>query len=160
MLQPLDALVFHVYSISPGMPLLLLMLDILLLLRSRKSTLSAARFKSFEIMDVIWFEAKDKEISRVYCVMLEGILVIRLPLKSIESTGVLGATLTMTSAIVESVRFWFAHETVSVFESLPSVVAVGPQVHGAIDTSGHWQFKAVSEVNGVANESLHVASCT
>ena len=60
----------------------------------------------------------------------------------------------MIEAIVLSFKFRLAHEMVSVV-ILP---AVGWQLHGVIDATGHLQFNSVNELNGVV--SLHVAFLT
>ena len=104
--------------------------------------------------DVIWLLATFSHENCVKLLNPNGIFVMLFPLRSNVSTGVVGGTLAMITAIATLVRFWFAQEIVSVVV-LP---AVGWQLHGAIDATGHLQFNSVNELNGVV--SLHVAFLT
>ena len=129
------------------------MVEIWFELRSRLFT-AAGRFSSAVATAAIELFARFKLANWLYWGKLAGTAVNRFPLKSNVSTGVVGGTLAMIEAIVLSFKFRLAHEMVSVV-ILP---AVGWQLHGVIDATGHLQFNSVNELNGVV--SLHVAFLT
>ena len=72
--------------------------------RSRFTT-GAGKFKSSKLIFVIALKLTTRSTSRVYCANPFGTKVIELLRRFKVSSGVVGATLTMTSAIVGSSNF-------------------------------------------------------
>ena len=108
--------------------------------------------------EVIAFEATLRVVNWVYCGRLSGIFVRVLLLIIKISRGVVDGMLPTIVVIAESARPWSAQLTVSVVFKL--LVEVGTQMHGAMETVGHWQLMEERELNGVANVSAHVALTT
>ena len=92
-------------SFLPGSELVA-MFEIRLLLTSRTVTFPG-RVKSPEAIEVIAFEASEREMSVVYWVKLAGTRDKRLPLRSIQSTRVEAGMLLITFAIFYHLPFDF-----------------------------------------------------
>ena len=112
--------------------------------------------RSMERMDVMELLATVTWTRVAYCRNPVGRDVSWLPHRSKLSTGVVAGVLAMTVPIAVLSIPWSAQEIVRTV--LPPTE--GWHVHGEMESTGHLQFNAVSEVNGVTAESPQVALAT